>query len=170
MELLSIMEIWRWFRWLPNFILKGIFTKERLADLIIIDVLPRHESIRVNLSDVASYDMYFQIINMSPFTIELDRGEIELSCVGTRLKSQYIKKVTYSPGKIDNLYIHGDIDTAKANQIVKHYGMNGSSIDLHLEFNCKLHSFQKARHNLDGVNVTFINKDWRLKELENMEV
>ena len=165
MELLSIIEIWKWFRWLPNFILKRIFTKERLSDLIIIDVLPRHESVKVNLSEVASYEMYFQIINMSPFTLELDRGEIEFSCVGTRLKSQYMKKVLYPPGEIANLYISGDIDPAKADQIARHYGRNGSSIDLHLEFNCELHSFQKTRHNLNGVNVTFINLDWRLKKL-----
>ena len=165
MELLSITEIWKYFRWLPGFILRRLFTKRRLADLIIIDVQPRHQSVKVNLGDVASYDIYFQVINMSPFFIELDRAEIEFICAGTRLQSQYIKKVKFAPGGIATLYIPGDIDSAKADQIARHYKINDSYINLHVECNCKLHNFQKTQHNLDGVNVVYVNDSWRVEQI-----
>ena len=97
MEYLSIIEIWKYFTWLPKFLMKRLFTKKRLADLVIIDIRPRHESVRVYLSNVSSYNIYFQIINMTPFQIELDRAQVDFSCVGTKLVSQYIKKETYQP-------------------------------------------------------------------------
>ena len=144
MEILSITEIWKYLKWLPGFILRLIFSKERLADLVIFDVKPRHQSVRVNLGEVATYDIYFQIINMSPFSIELDRAEIEFMCAGTQLKSQYIKKVEFSPGQIDTLYVSGEIESAKADQIARHYDVNGSYMNLHIEFGCKLHDFKKV--------------------------
>lgn len=167
MEILSVIEIWKYFKWVPSFILKRLFTKQRLADLVFIDVMPRYQSVQVNLGDVASYDIYLQVINMSPFSIELDRAEIVFSCAGTQLKSQYIKKEEYASGRIGALYISGDIESAKADQIVRHYDRNDSYLDLHIEFNCKLHNFQKTRHNLNGVNTKFINASWRVEKQKN---
>lgn len=92
MESLSIIEIWKYLKWLPKFILRKLFTKARLADLVLIDVQARHESVQANLGDIASYSIYFQIINMSPFDIELDRAEIEFLCAGVSVSTQYIKK------------------------------------------------------------------------------
>ena len=165
MELLSITEIWKYLKWLPGFILRRMFTKQRLADLVIIDVRPRHQSVRANLGDVASYDIYFQIINMSPFPIELDRAEIEYYCAGTQLKAQHIKKVSYAPGEIATLYISDEINEAKANQIARHFNKNDSRINLHLEFNCKLHDFTISQRSLEGVNTEFINSNWRVEQL-----
>lgn len=167
MELLSITEIWKYFKWLPKFILRRLFTKKRLADLVIIDVMPRHQSVRVNLGEVALFDLRFQVINMTPFQIELDRAEIEFNCAGTRLKSQYIKKVEYQPGAIASLYIEGDIEPGKANQIAKQLNNNRSSISLHCEFNCPLHNFQKVQYNLEGVTPEFINANFRTKHESN---
>ena len=167
MEFLSVTEIWKYLKWLPGFILRRLFTKKRLADLVIIDIRPRHQSVTVNLGDVASFNIYFQVINMTPFEIELDRAEIEFNCAGIRLKSQHIKKTTYRPGEIATLYVEGDIDSAKANEIARHHDKNKSSINLHCEFNCQLHNFQKPQHNLEGVNTEFINTKWRNEQIEN---
>ena len=52
MQLLSIVEIWKHLRWLPKFILRRIFSKERLCDLVLIDVQARHESVRVDLGEI----------------------------------------------------------------------------------------------------------------------
>ena len=166
MEYLSITEIWKYLTWLPRFVMKRLFSKKRLADLVIIDVRPRHESVRVYLSDVSSYNIYFQIINMTPFQIELDRAEVDFSCVGTKLVSQYIKKETYRPGEIATLYIQGDIESAKADQIALLHDKNPSYMHLHLEFNCKLHDFTKSQIHLDGVKPDFVNAEIRRKKLE----
>jgi hypothetical protein len=104
---------------------------------------------------------------MTPFQIELDRAEIDFNCAGISLISQHIKKVTYCPGEIATLYIKGDIGSAKADQIARSYDKNRSYMDLHFEFNCKLHNFVKSQHNLDGVNTDFVNAEIRRKKLEN---
>ena len=104
---------------------------------------------------------------MTPFTIELDRADIEFYCAGTKLKSQYIKKVKYSPGEISTLYISGEIESRKANHIAKYCENNESYINYHIEFNCKLHDFKKSQQNLDGIKSEFMNKEWRLGLLNN---
>ena len=166
METLSVIEIWKYMKWLPGFILKRIFSKERLADLILIDVQARHEAVRANLGDISSYSIYFQVINMSPFDVELDRAEIEFLCAGTSVSKQHIKKIAFKSGEVGSLYITGEIESPKANQMARHYKDNRSSISLHCEFNCALHPFKKVCNNLEGVNVHFVNAAWRTSELE----
>jgi hypothetical protein len=166
MEFLSIVEIWKYLKWLPKFILRKLFTKERLADLVLIDVQARHEAVRANLGDIASYDIYFQVINMSPFDIELDRAEIDFRCAGTTVTKQYIKKTTFKAGQVGSLYVSGEIETPKAIQMAKNYDNNRSALSLHCEFNCSLHNFTKVCNNLEGVNVHFVNAEWRKSELE----
>lgn len=166
MEYLSIVEIWKYLRWFPPFILKRVFSKERLSDLVLIDVQPRHESVRVDLGEASSYTIWLQVINMTPFEVELDRAEFDFMCVGTKVTKQYIKKEVFKPGQVNSLHIEGDIPSAKANQIARLLDQNRSSISLHCEFNCRLHNFSKVRRNLDGVNVHFINVRNRKEGLE----
>ena len=104
---------------------------------------------------------------MSPFSIELDRAEIDFLCAGTQLKSQYIKKAEFSPGQIGILHVNGEIESSKADQIARHFKANNSYMNLHIEFNCKLHDFKKVLLNLDGINPEYINSNWRLEKLKN---
>ncbi len=166
MEISSISEIWKYLKWLPGFVLRRIFSKARLADLILIDVKARHEAVSADLGDIASYSIYFQVINMSPFEVELNGAEIEFMCAGTIVSKQYIKKTIFKSGEVGSLYIKGEIEGPKAKQIARHYKENRSSISIHCDFNCSLHNFPKVSNNLDGVNVHFINTEWHGLQLE----
>lgn len=167
MEFLSIVEIWKYFKWLPKYTLRRIFNKERLADLVLIDVQARYEAVKVDLGDISSFEIYFQVINMTPFDLELDRAEIEFRCAGTSLKSQFIRKTLFKAGENSSLYVSDDIDIAKANQIARLCENNRSSVSMHAEFNCSLHDFTKATNRLEGVNVHFNNAEWRRSVQEN---
>ena len=167
MDYLSIVEIWKYLKWLPNWILRRIFNKKRLADLVLVDVQARHESVRANLGNVSSYSIWFQLINMTPFEIELDRAEIEFMCAGTKLSTHHIKKITFKAGQVGSFFVEGEISQPKAEQIARHYQQNRSSVTLHIEFNCFLHNFSKTCNNLEGVNVYFINAAWRQERLAN---
>jgi hypothetical protein len=160
-EISSIIEIWKYLKWLPKFFLRKLFSQERLSDLVLVDVQARQEGVRVNLGAIASYSIYFQIINMSPFDVELDRAEMEFLCAGTSVSKQYIRKTIFKAGEVGTLYVVGEIETAKAIQMARHYKDNRSSIFMHCEFNCSLHNFTKVCNNLEGVNVNFINAEWR---------
>ena len=157
MEITSIMEVWKYFRWLPNFILKRIFSKERLSGLVYIDVKPRGESVRVTLGETSSFDIWFQIINMTPFVIELDRAEFEIRFSGIQVKNKHLRKSTIKSGEIYGLYISDNLDgdQAKAINRMAQSG-NRSSINLYAVFNSSLHQFEKQQTQLDEVNVKYI--------------
>jgi hypothetical protein len=157
LETLSITEIWRWLRFLPGFILKRIFSKKRLADLALFDVQPRRTSVSVNLGEHPTFAICFQLINMSPFELELDRAEFSFNCAGVLINIKHIKSSSYKSGEGAQVFIHGDIPEGKSNSIAKLHEHNESSINVHCEFKCKVHSFVKTDHLLDGVNVKFLN-------------
>ena len=155
MEIISITEIWRWFRWLPKLILKRIFKKERLSDLVYIDIKPRGDSARVQLSEDSSYSIHFQIINMTPFEIELDRAEFHFNFAGTGINNKHLRKYNIKSGQIFDLLVTDSIDGDKANIISKLQKDNESSVVVYCVFNCLLHSFEKQDIHLNGINVKF---------------
>ena len=163
MEISALTGIWKWFKWLPKFLLKKVFSKERLSELLFIDVKARHRSVSVNLMDKSTFNIYFQVINMSPFEIELDRADIEFNINGARLKTHFMRKTSFKAGEVANWYVEGDITSPDADHIVKHFNENDdrASITLHCDFNCILHSFKKSHFNLDGVNINYSNLKYR---------
>jgi len=54
-------------RYLPGFLLRRYYTPERLASLVYCDVLPRGESVQLDLGPEASARLFLQLINLSPF-------------------------------------------------------------------------------------------------------
>ena len=157
MEILSITGIWRFLTWLPGFCLRRIFTKERMADLILVDVRPRHDYCTVNLGNSASFNLWVRIINLSAFDVELDRAELKFWCGGTNHKSAILKKSTISAGEIVDHYFSENIADGQANQIRSNIGNLQTRIELDIEFNCELHNFQKSTGSLEGLRPRFLN-------------
>lgn len=110
MEITSIMEVWKIFRWLPDFILKRVFSKRRLSELIYIDVKPRGESVRVDVGQPPIFEVWLQLINMTPFEVELDRAELEMNFSGIRVKYKHLKKTSMQSGEILDLFMSDSID------------------------------------------------------------
>ena len=161
MEILALLEIWRLLTWLPKWILKRIFSEQRMADLVIVDIRPRHERVTVNLNPTPTYELWFQAINISPFEVELDRVHIEFICAGTSLNMSYTQKTKFESGKISEFHVTGDIPEGKANAIARHLDRDYSSISMDMDFNCLLHSFSKQCRNLQGITPRFINHNLR---------
>lgn len=158
---MSISAIWRLLTWLPKFILRKIFTKQRLAELILIDVRPRYDYSTINLGEVASYDLWMQAINLSPFLVELDRAEVKLICAGIELRTSILKKRTMASGERVEFYISGPIADGQANHIARHLESHQSRIEMDVEFNCDLHDFAKSTGYLEGLRPRFINANFR---------
>lgn len=157
MELTSIVQIWKLLKWLPKIVLRRIFTKRRLADLVYIDVKPRGESVRVNINETPSYDIWFQIINLTPFEIELDRAELDLNFSGIGIKNKHVKKCIINSGEIYIFHISDYIDSGRCdvlNRMAK--TSNESSIGMYCFFNCSLHSFEKDNIHLGSVNIKYM--------------
>ena len=161
MEGLSISSVWKVLNWLPPIILKRIFTKKRMGDLVLVDVRPRYDYATVNLGKVASFDLWLQMINLSPFNIELDRAELKFWCGGIIQKSSILKKYSLNSGQTLELYFSENISDDQATQIAQNLDNHQAAIELEIEFNCKLHNFSKSTGHLEGVRPRFINQDYR---------
>lgn len=155
-ETIPIQGVWRLLRWLPGFLLRRYFTGERLAQLIYVDVRPRHESAAVDLGQTASFRLNLQIINLSPFSVELDRANFRFWVGGVTLDASILKKQIIAPGEIATLYLSGAIPDGHANQIARHTD-NPAALDGNIEFNCTVRSFAKTVGNLDGINPKIYN-------------
>lgn len=149
------------FQWLPSFLLRRHYSADRLAKLIYVDFLPRCESARVNLGEVADVQISLQLINLSPFVVEIDRCSFELMCAGSTLYLSDLTRRTVAPGATINLYLKQSISDGQANQMTR-TGTGGSAwLQGNLEFNCDVRQFAKNIGNLSNVQVTAINGNAR---------
>lgn len=159
-ESIPIQGIWRLLRWLPGFLLRRFFTQERLAQLIYVDIRPRHDSVVVDLSQTATFSLYLQAINLSPFSVELDRASFRFWLGGVTLNASILKKQIITPGEKATLYIGETIPDGLANQMARHID-NPVALDGNIEFNCSVRSFAKTVGHLDGINPKFHNANTR---------
>lgn len=162
---IPIGSLWTILNWLPGVVLRRFFPTDRLAQLIYFDLQPRHRSAMINLGEVANYEVYFQLINLSPFEVELDRAKFDVYCAGTVLQGIILKKQRFAPGEISSIFIDGSIPDGHANQIARNMKPNEAdmSVDGNMEFNCKLQPFAKRISNLSGIAPKVYNADHRRK-------
>ena len=158
-EGIPIGSIWSFLRWLPKWYLRKRFPQDRLARLVYVDIRPRHESVAINLGPSADFRIWLQMINLSPFEIELDRGEFAFWC-GPKLKASVLVKKKIQPGEITSLFIEQVIPGGQADHAAINVNSGSCHLDGHMEFNCALHPFSKA-FTLDGVMPNYINAHTR---------
>ncbi|KXS32538.1 MAG: Uncharacterized protein AWT59_1371 [Candidatus Gallionella acididurans] len=156
-ETIPIQGLWKLIRFLPGFALRWYFTPEKLAKLIYIDIRPRHDSAVVNLGQTATFTLYLQAINLSPFSVELDRASFRFWFGGVTLNASILKKQVIAPGEIADLYLNEAIPDGHANQMAKQIEGNRVALDGNIEFNCKVRSFAKTLGHLDGINAKVYN-------------
>ncbi len=162
---IPIKSVWTFITWLPGFILRRFFPKERLAALIYIDVRARHDSVTINLAQSASYQIWLTLINLSPFEVELDRAEFCFAYGGMGVKSSILKKQKFAPGEIATLYLSEVIPDGLAQQMATSHENNsnfsGGLLEGFIEFNCKLQPFRKDGFTLSGIRPYVINSNYR---------
>ena len=166
MDSIAIAGIWRLLTWLPNFVLRRVFTQERLSELMLFDVRPRFDTSTVNLGSPASFDLWLQLINMSPFDVELDQALFKFYCHGVRFDIPVLEHMRFKSGEIKAFMIDGSINEEQAAQIARHLdSLNHASLSGVMEFNCTLHSFSKNCWQLNGIKPRMVNGNYRLQML-----
>ncbi|MBT4492467.1 MAG: hypothetical protein HOC70_04425 [Gammaproteobacteria bacterium] len=129
---------------------------------MLIDMRPRHDYCSVNLGETASYDLWIEFRNLSPFDVEIDRAEVKFHCAGTTHKSAILEKVQIEAGHVWVYYAQENIGDGQANHIAKNMDNHQSAIELVVEFNCSLHSFKHLTGRLEGVKPRFVNANQRV--------
>ncbi|MDB5874602.1 MAG: hypothetical protein JWQ07_4044 [Ramlibacter sp.] len=160
LEGIAFKGLWVIARHLPGFLLRMYFTKQRLADLVYVDIRPRHDPVMVNLAPPASATVYLQIINLGPVPVELDRAEFRLVCGGHPIKTILVRKQTFPVGEICWLYFQEGIQDSQAEHISRFAAENTVLVDGHIEFNCSVQQFSKTVPALEGVRPHFLNQNF----------
>ena len=147
--------------WAPAFLLRWYYTPERLSRLVYIDVQPRNQSVYLNLAPAADFRVAMQVINLSPFTIELDRARIELSCGTIPLEATNLERRRIEAGEVAAVYFAQLVPSDHAQQIVANQGTNSSSLCGLFQFNCKVQPFARNVPALSGLSVFTVNAHLR---------
>ncbi len=160
LEIIPIQSVWSILRRLP-LLLRWYFTQEKMAGLVYLDIQPRHHPVVVDLGPAASFSLYLQAINLSPFPVELDRASFRFWYGGASINAYILNKQVISPGEIACLYISEVIPDGQANQMASSPDGNPVVLDGNIEFNCKVRPFAKRVGNLDGINPKVLNAKFR---------
>lgn len=171
-ELISIKGLWPFLAripWLAAILCRWYFTAQRLAALVYVDIYPRHESVRVDVGPVATFDVHVQLMNLTPFELELDRARFKFWCAGIRLDAIILDKQKIAPGASVSLFLSDSIPDGAAVQIAKFHKTNQSTLDGNIEFNCRVRSFAKQVPSLSGIRPLVVNEAARLPKEERAE-
>jgi hypothetical protein len=149
------------FKWLPSWMLRWYYSKDKLSKLVYVDIQPRGQSTVVDLGPCASVRMWLQLINLSPFPIELDRADFRFQFGGTEMQLPVLNKQVIESGAMINLSLNGPIADGHADQMHRNSSRSEGSLSGNIEFNCKVHSFGRQIRTLDGIQVTVFNPNSR---------
>lgn len=149
-------------RWLPPFFLRRYYSSDRLGKLIYLDLQPRHEAALINLGEAAQLRIALHLINLSPFSVQVDRGSFRFVYAGATVKLSYLNRVQVEPGATVALYLEEAVSDGHANQIARNWEGNQAWLEGSVEFNCGVRSFAKDIGNLSGIRVVVINAVTRI--------
>jgi hypothetical protein len=159
---IPIGSIWSFLKWLPGAILRRAFPPSRLSDLLLMDVRPRHHPVRINLGEPASFDVWFRVINLSPFDVEIDRASLELWCGGVVARATVLDRTPVASGRVIDVLFRGSLTDEEANLIVHSGEVRRATVEVSAQFNCTLHNFSKRTGQLGGINLGILNESLRL--------
>lgn len=168
-DLVTVQGLWPVLSRVPAviaFLGRSYFTAERLAGMVYVDLYPRHESARVDLGPVATFQLHLQLMNLTPFELELDRANFHFWCGGVRLESNILKRRTIASGASESLFLSGSIPDGAASQIALVFKGSQVALDGNIEFNCRVRSFAKSIGSLSGIQAVVVNEHMRARRLE----
>jgi len=154
---LPIGSVWAIVKQLPKVILRRIFPPAKLADLVLVDIRPRHGPVSVNLGDPASFRVWLKVTNLSPFDVELDRASLKLWCGGVVASSTAQDRVPMRSGQSAELLFQGALSDGDVRQMIRNNDVQHAAIEVSAEFNCSLHNFPKRTGHLDGITPEVLN-------------
>lgn len=150
--------IWRFFKWLPNFILRRIFSADWMIKNIYIDIRPRHKSVEIIQPDNPRVTIYLEVRNSTHFNVEIDRILLDFVYGGEISNPQHLKRERLKPGETKAIFIKGNIPYAQMKNLAFHHKNNSNycSLGIIAECNSSLHRFCIEK-NLDGIKPEILN-------------
>lgn len=149
-------------RWLPRFLIRRHYTAERLAGLIYLDVYPRGDAVMINLGQVASAQVTLQLINLSPFPIQIEQARFELDCAGVRISLSHLSRKAIESGEVATLCLDEQMPDGAANAIANaHQERMKVWLSGNVEFNSEIRNFGKRVGALSDIYPWIVNANAR---------
>ena len=148
-------------RWLPNFMLRRYYTEQRLADLIYFDFMPRSESALVNLGQAPSVRLNLQVINLSPFEVELDRANLKFCIGGASVSMAILNRQKIKAVELTSLFLEESLPDGHADVVARDAPDARAWLDGRIDFNCAVRPFPKQLRSLQEVQLKIVNAQMR---------
>ena len=147
--------------WMPGVLLRMRYTEVRLADLIYFDFMPRSESAWINLGQAPSVRLGLQLINLSPFEIELDRANLKFNVGGATLNLAELNRTKVGSAQVAHLFLEAPLSDGHANLLARDVPDVRAWLDGRIDFNCKVRPFAKQIRSLQEVQLKIVNAHMR---------
>lgn len=148
-------------KWIPPFLIRRFYPADRLAQLIYLDLQPRYEAVRIDLGSAATARVVLQLINLSPFPVQIDRASFRLMFAGATISMAFLERKALAIGEPTSLYLEAAVPDGFANQMARIWKGQTAWLEGHIDFNCSVREFAKPVRTLSQIPVAVINEGAR---------
>ncbi|MCU7875161.1 MAG: hypothetical protein KZQ91_20690 [Candidatus Thiodiazotropha sp. (ex Lucinoma borealis)] len=143
----------------PNFILRYRFKETRINSFIKIDVRPRGESIRLNLGELPDCQIWVQLVNHSPFDLDIESIQGELNYNGCRVSVETRDHIDVSKHSSNgSILLEGTLTGEQAIHCSKENNTSYTSLTLRTRIGTTFGVFKKYSGDLQYMHVSTMNK------------
>ena len=143
---------------LPSFILKRLFPEVRVNSSIKIDIVPGAESIRLNLGELPSCQIWMQVTNHLPFDIIIENIKANLNYNGCVINVEATDHIDISKHcSIYSILLEGNLTGEQANHCSENKA-SYTSISFRSRIRTSFGIFKKQLSETRDMNVHIINK------------
>ncbi len=143
----------------PNFILRWRFKELRINQLVKIDTRPRGESIHLNLGELPNCTVWVQIINHTPFYLDIEniKGELNYKGCGISIETKdHVGTARHTSN--DGVLLEGVLTGEQANHCSKDDDDSYNSLSLRARIRTRFGVFKKYSGDLQCLHIHIVNK------------
>ncbi len=163
MENLLKSAIWKLLIWLPDFVLRKIFSPKNFSKLMKVDIRPRHDPVSLDFGELPTTSIYLTVTNNSPFQVELDRVHFELWIGGAIINIYKLERVIVDSRSNVDINLKENLTEGEANTAARHDESSKCTAQIFAEFNSRFNRFPYVQ-NLSGITPKINNKNMRMPQ------
>lgn len=144
---------------IPITILKWRFKEQRINSYIKIDIRPNGEAVRLNLGELPDCQIWIQLINHSPFNLDVESIKGELNYNGCRIDVQTKDHVDIEKHDTnDSILLEGKLTGDQAIHCSRENTTSFVTLTLRTRIRTRLGVFKKQSGDLQYFNVSLLNR------------
>lgn len=143
--------------WLPGFVLRTILNEDRLSRYIVFSPRATGEQVTFYNGDTPEVEIWLDVDNRGPFTIEIDRLIVELRHMRSIGELYYLDRTKIKGGTLETILIRG-LKGVRFTGLNPSHGANPNSyIKIRGYFNSKVMPFKAESKNITSIHIDINN-------------